>query len=484
MSTSQNSPHSELPDDILLEIFHHLLGPPAIRESDTWLPVKLSHVCSNWRCLTLTSPLLWTNIFLASFSDPAILRQYLTRSGDALLRIDIIAAPTMESTLDVLAPILSNQSHRFVSFHLHNIDGDAAMEVLSFFTSPAPQLRSLHIQPCSEASLDTVFDDQMPLLGDMEIHTADPSNLLARRNLTRLFVHAAFVEMDQLVNLLRGCPTLESLDLACLSQPDDALRRLREIPVIPLKCLRELNVDNSDRADMAILPYLSFPKTTIVKLGYLRHSELVTVLRDCASLREIASDAKVATLELWPNTQFRYITLRSPQLEIQVYDDHTAPEFTGFSAMPFQALSHLTIHDNGCPFPTEHQWRHSFQRIPTITHLEVWAKDVTTLAILRVIGTDISDAETVLCPELTHLALLGDVNKEQAVCEEMVSCCIARAAAGAPITSCKIVLKETSTPILARLDEIGVQIKCIAHPFLSGGSNLFSPNTTAEVTAV
>ncbi|KAH9916227.1 hypothetical protein B0H21DRAFT_828021 [Amylocystis lapponica] len=466
MSTSQNaSPYSDLdkvPDDILLEIFHHLLSPPdiTIQENDTWIPVTLSHVCSNWRCLTLASPLLWTNIFPTSFSNPAILRQYLTRSGDALLRINI--APPIISNVDLLAQTLSSQSHRFVSFHLHDVDGDKATEVLSFFTSPAPQLRSLHIRPLSDTdSLDTVFNDQMPLLTDMEI-TANPKNLLARRNLTRLFIHAAYVETDRLMNLLRACPTLESLELECLSQPDDASRRLRSrgTPVILLKCLRELYVHNSNSADMVILPYLSFPKTTVVKLGYLRHSELVTVLCDCTSLRETASDVKMTTLELCPDTHFRYVNLRSPQLEIQVWDRHTAPEFTGFSAMPFQALSHLTIRDNGCPFP-EYQWRHSFQRIPTLTHMEVCVKDVTTLAILHVIGTNVSDAETVLCPELTHLVLSGDVDEGQAVCEEMLSCCLARAAAGAPIISCEIALKtreEIPTPVLARLDEIGVQI--------------------------
>ncbi|KAH9923303.1 hypothetical protein B0H21DRAFT_895182 [Amylocystis lapponica] len=477
MSTSQNaSPYSDLdkvPDDILLEIFHHLLSPSdtAIQESDTWIPVQLSHVCSNWRSLTLASPLLWTSISFTTFSDPAILRQYLTRSGDTLLRIDI-AAPPMESTLDVLAPILSNQSHRFVSFHLYNVDGETAMEVLSFFTSPAPQLRSLHIRPFLETSLDPVFDDQMPLLRDMEI-TADPINLLARENLTRLVIRYIFVEADQLVNLLRACPNLVSLDLACLVQPVNVLHRLKGTPVIPLKCLRELHVESSDSSDTFILPYLSFPKATIVKLDLLTHSELVTALRDCVSLHEIASDAKTATLELSQTAYYIYVTLRSPQLDIQVHGYHAALEgceFTGFSAMPFQTLSHLTIRDNGCPFP-EHQWRHSFQRIPTITHLEVCAKDVTTLAILRAIGTDIPDAETVLCPELTHLVLSGDVDEGQAVCEEMLSCCLARAAAGAPIMSCEIVLKtreEIPTSVLARLDEIGVQI--------------INPSNTAEVT--
>ncbi|KAH9916941.1 hypothetical protein B0H21DRAFT_886906, partial [Amylocystis lapponica] len=295
MSTSQNSPPlpavMKVPDDVLLEIFYHLLGPPdtAVQDSDTWLPVTLSHVCSNWRCLTLVSPLLWTNIFLTSFSNPAILGQYLTRSRDALLRVNI--APPIISNMALLAQTLSSQSHRFVSFDSHNIVGHTATEMFTFFTSPAPQLRSLRIHSGYETSLDTMFDDQMPLLSDMEI-AAYSSNLLARtaRNLTRLLIDVEYIEADELVNLLRACPTLESLNLSCsLRQPDDVFRRPGGIPVITLKCLRELHVHQSNSC-LAILPSLSFPKTTVVKLRYSRQLEPVTALRDCASLREIASN--------------------------------------------------------------------------------------------------------------------------------------------------------------------------------------------------
>ncbi|KAH9910372.1 hypothetical protein B0H21DRAFT_523021 [Amylocystis lapponica] len=122
-----NSELDKVPDDTLLEIFHHLLGPPgsAIQESDTWIPVTLSHVCGNWRSLTLAFPLLWTNIFLTSFPDPAILHQYLTRSRDAPLRVDITVP--IKSTVDVLAQTPSNQTHRIVSFHLYGISWDIVL---------------------------------------------------------------------------------------------------------------------------------------------------------------------------------------------------------------------------------------------------------------------------------------------------------------------------------------------------------------------
>ncbi|KAH9943517.1 hypothetical protein B0H21DRAFT_658938, partial [Amylocystis lapponica] len=221
MPTFQNSPSypkvDKVPDDILLEIFHHLLGPPgaAIRESDTWLPVTLSHVCSNWRCLALASPRLWTNIFLSSFSDPAILHQYLTRSRDALLRVDIAAPIKSTICMDLLAQTLSTQTHRLVSFHLYDVNVKSAMRLSSFFTSPAPQLRSLHIMPYNEtwAWSDTVFDGQMPLLSDLDVSTRY-GNLLARENLTRLLIDVEYPGAEELVSLLRACPTLESLDLA------------------------------------------------------------------------------------------------------------------------------------------------------------------------------------------------------------------------------------------------------------------------------
>ncbi|KAH9943516.1 hypothetical protein B0H21DRAFT_489946 [Amylocystis lapponica] len=476
MSTPQNSPQysavDKVPDDTLLEIFHHLLAPPgiALQDSDTWVPVTLSHVCSSWRCLTLVSPLLWTNIFLPSFSDPDILRQYLTRSIDALLRVDITTPIT--SMPDALVRTLSNQTYRFISFHLYDVYADTVERVLPFFTSPAPVLRSLHIHPFLQAWVETVFDNQMPLLTDMEIFGGgdeDNGPMLGRKNLTRLRVCMDYVEAEKLVNLLRACPTLESLDLSFRGlDSDDDLRRPGGIPMIPLKFLKELHMDWPGVTDMTIFPYLSFPTTITVKIGYFAHEleEPVTpVLRNCASLREMVSDVKKATLELsqrLPN--YKCIsTIRSPHLEIEVYSYRTDledREFTGFSAMPFPALSHLTIRDMGCSFP-EHQWHRMFQRIPTITHLEICAKDAITLAILRVIGTDTSGAETVLCPELTHLVLSGEVDERQAICEELLSCCLARAAAGAPAISCEIVLEardEILAPVLVRLNEIGVRI--------------------------
>ncbi|KAH9939872.1 hypothetical protein B0H21DRAFT_30474 [Amylocystis lapponica] len=473
MSTPQNSPQysavDKVPDDTLLEIFHHLLAPPgiALQDSDTWIPVTLSHVCSNWRCLTLVSPLLWTNIFLTSFSagDLDILRQYLTRSRDALLRVDI-ARRSKSPLTDLMAQTLSTQSHRFVSFHLYDLDAATAEDILPSFTSPAPVLRSLHIQPSSHASVDTVFDNQMPLLSDLDIYTSD-GLMLGRKNLTRLRIYTDYIEAETLVNLLRACPTLESLDLLLEGIcSDDDLRRPAGIPMIPLKFLKELYVNKLGIMDMSIFPYLSFPTTTTVRIGYfarLEEEPVTPVWRDCASLREMVSDVKKATLKLSQHLPYYKCvsTLRAPHLEVEVsvYSHYTYPdledcEFTGFSAMPaFSALSRLTIHDMDCPFP-EHQWRYMFQRIPTITHLEICAKDAMTLAILRVIGTDTSGAETVLCPELTHLVLSGDAAKGKAVYEEMFSCRRTRAAAGAPLISWDIILEtqdEIPTPILVPL---------------------------------
>ncbi|KAH9912587.1 hypothetical protein B0H21DRAFT_896325 [Amylocystis lapponica] len=345
-----------------------------------------------------------------------------------------------------------------------------AKRVLSFFTSPAPQLQSLHILPSTQAWVDTVFDDQMPLLHDMQVFAGARRNglMLGRKNLTLLRVCVEYVEAETLLNLLRACPTLESLALSFQRiDSDNGLRRPGGIPMIPFKCLKELRMFWPGVVAMTIFPYLSFPNTTTVKIGYSPHDSAppVTFLRDCTSLCEITSDVRMATLEL--SQRLPYVicvtTLRSPQLDIEVHAhriDLNDCEYTGFGAMPFPALSHFTIRDMGCSFP-EHHWRHMFEHIPTITHLEVCAKDAITLAALRAIRIGAPDAEAILCPELTHLVLSGDVNEGQAVCEEMLSCCLARAAAGAPIISCEILLKTREgipTPVLARLDEIGVQI--------------------------
>ncbi|TEB27016.1 hypothetical protein FA13DRAFT_1736802 [Coprinellus micaceus] len=84
-----------LPAEVILHIFQYFVGE-SVHEPDTGgyterrkRPTVLSHTCSWWRALSLSSPSLWTNVVIDN--DSGLWFSYLERSRPLLAQLTIIA---------------------------------------------------------------------------------------------------------------------------------------------------------------------------------------------------------------------------------------------------------------------------------------------------------------------------------------------------------------------------------------------------------
>ncbi|KDQ62007.1 hypothetical protein JAAARDRAFT_123034, partial [Jaapia argillacea MUCL 33604] len=89
------APIRRLPPEIISKIFAHTLGPGLVDPLKHPLPVLLTHVCSYWRHIALSTPTLWSSLSVEprydhnSAQTKQILDEFLARSGTAPLSIFI-----------------------------------------------------------------------------------------------------------------------------------------------------------------------------------------------------------------------------------------------------------------------------------------------------------------------------------------------------------------------------------------------------------
>ncbi|KAJ7822363.1 hypothetical protein B0H13DRAFT_1659736, partial [Mycena leptocephala] len=80
----------ELPNEIIFEIFIHFLPIyPAWPFTGLLSPTTLTHICRQWREITLTTPLLWRAIGLSDERRSDICNTWLTRSRRCPLSIHV-----------------------------------------------------------------------------------------------------------------------------------------------------------------------------------------------------------------------------------------------------------------------------------------------------------------------------------------------------------------------------------------------------------
>ncbi|KDQ62756.1 hypothetical protein JAAARDRAFT_149868, partial [Jaapia argillacea MUCL 33604] len=85
------APIRRLPPEILSKIFAHALHPGFVHPLRNCLPVLLTHVCSYWRQIALSTSALWASLVVSPYDDEEIVRMrpilesFLTRSGTAPL---------------------------------------------------------------------------------------------------------------------------------------------------------------------------------------------------------------------------------------------------------------------------------------------------------------------------------------------------------------------------------------------------------------
>ncbi|KAK0214004.1 hypothetical protein IW262DRAFT_1407979 [Armillaria fumosa] len=220
------APVRRLPVEILLEIFSLLPPerPPSVRQSYYTLPScpfntlempwVLSHVSSFWRATTLTSPSLWTHIYIASNyvkHQQFLLHAALSRSRNCPLHLCVHMDSNDSEYEEIAMDILSLAAPRCISLRL-DIPAPPLIGLSCSF--PLLQQLELHVEivPIELPMSVTVFmqSTQLRSVRFMEIRVPDGIQLpfAELHDLSQVFVD----RYDQLATILKGANCLVSLE--------------------------------------------------------------------------------------------------------------------------------------------------------------------------------------------------------------------------------------------------------------------------------
>ncbi|KAJ7661083.1 hypothetical protein B0H17DRAFT_329751 [Mycena rosella] len=258
---SYTYPVSNMPNEIVAEIFIHFLPPYPLRPPfrGPLSPTVLTQICRKWREIALACPTLWRAISLpSSYDSPQVLEmseQWLSKSGCGPLsiKIDGIFSPSPE-----LLAITYRARWEYLKLrHAHHPSPLGTLE------GPMPLLRHLELFGHWGGSLIT--GDEAPLLRTVIIRDEShlSSMVMPWVQLTSLTVELVFTH--ECASILQQASHLISCALGIIGESpvDD------ELPDIHLPFLRTLLISNPHRE-----PITGFVDTLVVpRLRTLQMSE-------------------------------------------------------------------------------------------------------------------------------------------------------------------------------------------------------------------
>ncbi|KAJ6468577.1 hypothetical protein DFH09DRAFT_1222456 [Mycena vulgaris] len=231
------SPARRLPEDIVRDVFVACLPAhrnPLIISNES--PLLLCQICSHWRQLALSTPRLWAAVHVVVPNEPkeqvlaGILDDWLNRSGALPLSISVVFSQTWVDNGHAIARLLLAQlasfsrrwEHLRLNFPHHQLF--SAFETLC--PDDVPMLKSIGIRGIGQpswAGLDDHPVDSFKFMSFLNndslrsLSIAYEPNLLKMPlpwdRLSSLSVHA-FTTCGAAVEILRGCPTLETCVLS------------------------------------------------------------------------------------------------------------------------------------------------------------------------------------------------------------------------------------------------------------------------------
>ncbi|TFK94765.1 hypothetical protein K466DRAFT_535178 [Polyporus arcularius HHB13444] len=398
---------TELPDDILEDIFHGMRDimrfpgeppyAPLQQEEDTsrssadtehkTVPlcanvIVLSHVCRHWRNLMLTRPHLWTFIRVTgSFPNRIMVNEMIERSGDFPLSILLTDSEQSNDALyDLLGVIsvISDHSERIRELGII-LRRHARLVLDSLSECRLPRLEKLWIETqlepedCYAASpAISIFDTVITPL--RVIHVSQMVfNRLPFHDLTQLeLICGVSPPLYELLDTIRHSPLLQTLTLSIvLSKDEDGDEDEDEDdaddededdtvphnePTAVLSCLSrlQLQVDPVFSDAFSVLPHIAFPSSTAVYFSFSGRRFASSLSTGCESLEALARSVEHVSFALDDN--HAYLVSRSPQLSIdyevadvefdepgQAQGEFAARLCEGFLAVPLPVLTSLSI---------------------------------------------------------------------------------------------------------------------------------------------
>ena len=261
-------PVNKLPTELLCDIFSKFLEDdrefpdyapamgPLVSLHTRADPTILGQVCSWWRNVALSTPALWTNIFILEPKGTQIFRTrlWLERAGNHPLNIAIEDRRSVGYNLAPLDQILTaltsrQQLWRRVNFF---IPSDALKSLLVAITNQPPDFRNLESaslcigsqQPCQNVSIDTIWKvfHSSPVLYEVDWHCTYYNELLTHApwaQLTHLNLQSEF-GTESLTDMLVSCTKIRALFLFRLSLTTETTKVLE--PIV-LENLHTLNLE-------------------------------------------------------------------------------------------------------------------------------------------------------------------------------------------------------------------------------------------------
>ncbi|KAK7008211.1 F-box domain-containing protein [Favolaschia claudopus] len=196
---SYKFPVLTLPNEIVSLIFEHCVPiyPQTANLRGIHSPVPLSHVCSKWRHIAVSTSGLWRTLSIDhslpfdTVATPAKVdwvKTWLARAPCQPLSIDIVD-DCAELPLEVYEAVISHRE-RWEYFSLQALESPPD----DIFDGTMPLLRNLSLQ-CDFRSINSIAFPDAPLLREVTLSNVSPSSIqLPWSQLTQLYLSSLFPE--------------------------------------------------------------------------------------------------------------------------------------------------------------------------------------------------------------------------------------------------------------------------------------------------
>lgn len=284
------APVARLPPDVLVMVFEECrhMNPQwtGVLSLLRQLPieVRLSHVCSQWRAVALSTPSLWSSIHFPFELKEESLHEYLKRSEGSLLQVYLgpwAKYPNLERTLTT---VLMPHVGRFQELVLDAVSRETLSALLlAFRDEAAPALRRLRVMcrgtiithgPLPEVSL---FKKGAPLLTDVRL---DNVPVILPNPSVEMLSFSVYpgpqFPMSRSVfhRVLAACPSLKTLHLRGF------VELVAQAPISPiaLPTLRELVVNGRILANgLRLFDLISAPNIDTLILEDVKAHSLAAI---------------------------------------------------------------------------------------------------------------------------------------------------------------------------------------------------------------